>query len=507
MGLQKIQSATLQGFEAKIALVEVAFVRGLPAFNITGLAHQSVQEAKHRSSSALAAIGFQFPPLKININLAPSDLPKQGSHFDLPIALLIGLHNRDIPPFLQLPYFALGELGLDGKVKATENSYSILLSLGASAYDGYLFVPKEQIDIYRKIPNLKLIPIDHLQEALDFFTTTTLPSFSTKEEHFDFPYLEEYEELYYYNTDFKEDFYDVIGQQNAKRAALIAASGFHNILFEGSPGCGKSMIAKRMRYILPPLSKQEVLKNAKMELYSTGKMNYSVLRPFRSPHASSSRAAILGSAIGHELKPGEIALSSGGILFLDELPHFPLQVLESLREPLETHRFSLSRAQVKVECEAAFLMVCAQNPCPCGNLMSNTHECRCSDIAIKNYKNRLSEPFLDRIDLYVPMLEDNSQHRTKSKELFSQVLTAFKAQKNRKQEHLNGHLNEEEIEKYCVLDAECQNLLTQATERFNLSYRSITKIKKVARTIADIQQSTNIQKSHLLEALSYRRRD
>lgn len=506
MGISKLQSATIFGFEAKIVDIEVAFVRGLPAFQISGLANQSVQEAKHRSSSALAAIGFQFPPLRVNINLSPSDLPKQGSHFDFGIALLIALHSLEIPPFLQETYFALGELGLDGKIKATESCYPILLDLSAHHYPHIIFVPKENLALYQQIPHLRLIGLANLQEALDLFASKSPLDVALYQNQLPFETLAIGGQTYYFMRDFKEDFRDIIGQSVAKRAALIAASGFHNILFEGSPGCGKSMIAHRMRYILPPLSEEEILKNAKMRLYESGSLQYSPLRSFRSPHASSSRAALLGSSIGNEFKPGEIALATQGILFLDELAHFPTLLLESLREPLENHRFTLSRAHLKIEYDTAFLLVCAQNPCPCGNLMSSVHECRCSDTALSRYKNKLSEPFWDRIDLYVPMQEGSQEHRVDSKTLFEQVLQAFCAQKNRAQARLNGHLHDSEVEQFCVLDEEASNILAQATQRFGLSHRANIKIKKVARTIADLEGCEVIAKPHVFEALSYRHR-
>ncbi len=503
--IKKIECATMQGIQAKIVELEIAFIKGLPAFNITGLANQTVQEAKHRSSAALAAAGFLFPPLKVNINLSPSDLPKHGSHFDFPIALLIALYRKNISPHLQKEYFAIGELGLDGKIKSTESIYPILLDLSTQHYEGIILAPKDQIEIYKKIPYLKLIGIQTIQEAITLFDSKEAFNIDMTSHELHFDSIQIFGEEYYFTQDFKDDFKDIEGQQNAKRAALIAASGFHSILFEGNPGCGKSMIAKRMQYILPPLSRIEILKNAKMRLYLGEKIVYSPSRPFRSPHASCSKAALLGSSIGNEAKPGEITLASSGILFLDELPYFPLQHLESLRESLENRSFTLSRAQTKIEYEAAFMLVCAQNPCPCGNLMSKIHECRCSDSAIMKYKNRLSEPFLDRIDLYVSMEEETKKDIVHSKELFEKMLIAFKQQKQRKQKNLNGHLNDSDIETVCILTEESQSLLKQASQRFGFSYRSINKVKKVARTIADLEESTEIKKEHILEALSYRR--
>lgn len=269
------------------------------------------------------------------------------------------------------------------------------------------------------------------------------------------------------------------------------------------------MIAKRLRYILPPLSLEEVLKSAKARLHEQGELRYEALRNARTPHNTSSKAAILGSiGASGEPKPGEIALAHGGILFLDELPHFQKSVLEALREPLENQSFVVSRAQAKVEFEASFLLVAAQNPCPCGNLLNPLQECRCNEKEITRYKNRLSEPFLDRIDLFVGMQENEggAQNTQSSKELHAQVLKAFKAQKERGQGVLNGKLSERETERFCSLQKKDNEILLEASRRFGLSSRAMDKIKRVSRTLADLEGSEAIQKKHLLEALSYRRR-
>lgn len=507
MRLHQIHSATLLGLDAKIIEVEAAFNKGLPSFTIAGMAQASIQEARHRSQSALCAIGFHFPPLKIVINLAPSDLPKQGSHFDLPIALLIALYDREIPPKSRRSWFALGELGLEGRVKENQNIYPILLSLAEQGYTGDILLPKENEMLYRSIPRLKLHFINHLQEGINLILS---PQESPLEvANLPFSSLEIGGIPYYYEERYEFDFLDVKGQEIAKRAALIAAAGFHNLLMEGSPGVGKSMIAKRLRYILPPLSLEEVLKSAKARLHEQGELRYEALRNARTPHNTSSKAAILGSiGASGEPKPGEIALAHGGILFLDELPHFQKSVLEALREPLENQSFVVSRAQAKVEFEASFLLVAAQNPCPCGNLLNPLQECRCNEKEVTRYKNRLSEPFLDRIDLFVGMQENEgrAQNTQSSKELHAQVLKAFKAQKERGQEVLNGKLSERETERFCSLQKEDSETLLEASRRFGLSSRAMDKIKRVSRTLADLEGSEAIQKKHLLEALSYRRR-
>lgn len=507
MALRQLHSATLQGLNAKLVEVEASLNKGLPSFTITGMAQASIQEARHRSQSALCAIARPLPPLKIVINLAPSDLPKHGSHFDLPIALLIALYHADIAPSSKRKWLALGELGLDGHIKDNKNIYPILLSLAEQRYDGEILIPAQNDNLYAQIPGLKLHFVATLDEAIDSILS---PKQSRESNHkFPFSTIEIDGIPYYYEQDFILDFRDIKGQEIAKRAALIAAAGFHNILMEGSPGIGKSMIAKRMRYILPPISKEEILKSAKAHLHEHGELKYSALRNERTPHNTSTKAAMLGSVSANgDVHAGEIALAHDGILFLDELPHFPKSILEALREPLENHSFIVSRAQAKVEFEASFLLVAAQNPCPCGNLLNQNIECRCNDAEIARYKSHLSDPFLDRIDLFVAMQNANIQatKSISSKELHERVLQAFIAQKKRGQVKLNGKLDERGIEEFCTLSNECEEILLEASRRFSLSHRAVAKIKRVSRTIADLDGAQNIAKPHLLEALSYRRR-
>jgi magnesium chelatase family protein len=313
---------------------------------------------------------------------------------------------------------------------------------------------------------------------------------------------------YFYTQHYEQDFSDVKGQEVAKRAALIAAAGMHNILFEGSPGSGKSMIAKRLRYILPPLNADELLTIAKHESLRGEEPTFAPKRPFRSPHHSSSKPSLFGGGSGHNAQMGEVAMAHLGLLFFDELPHFAKNSLEALREPLEDRKILISRVNAKLEYDADFMFVSAMNPCPCGNLLSKTRDCRCSDLEISRYQNRLSDPFLDRIDLHVQMQESDSrdQPSVSSKTLHEEVIGAFKQQKMRGQTALNGVLSDQAISKFCQLDEMTQMILDQATQRFALSARSINKVLKVARTIADLSGSHQIEKAHILEALSYRKR-
>ncbi len=502
--MKKLRCATLEAIEAKEVEVEAAFVKGLPGFSIVGLAQTSIQESKERIKSALNSIGYSFAPLKITINLSPSDLKKEGSHFDLAIALLVALQQKDVD---FEDFFVFGELGLDGRLKDTNSLFPIILSLAKNGVLKKVLVPKDSEDKISKILGVKLYTVSHLKEAIDFFNDPSKRK-EVKTKELDFKYIKIDEKKYYYIDDYPLDFKDVKGQEVAKRASLIAAAGMHNILYEGSPGCGKSMCAKRLRYILPPMSLEEILENAKLSYLSDKEADFLPIRSFRSPHHSSTRASIFGGG-SKSAKIGEVALANNGVLFFDELPHFPKTVLESLREPLEDYKVLISRVNAKIEYETKFLFVGAMNPCPCGNLLSSQKECRCNEIEIKRYRNKLSSPLLDRIDLFVQMneIDPDEEGSVTSKEMFKAVKKAFVMQKRRGQRELNGKLSDEEIKKHCKISKENEKILLQAVKRFSLSQRSVNKVLKVARTIADLRESEQIEKEDLLEALSYRMRE
>ncbi|MEA3490933.1 MAG: YifB family Mg chelatase-like AAA ATPase [Campylobacterota bacterium] len=498
-----ILCATLEGVEAKEIEVEATFTKGLPGFAVVGLASSDIQEAKERVKSALLTNDFVFPPLKITINLSPSDIKKNGTHFDLPIALLIAMHRTTID---EDGLFVFGELGLDGKIKSSSMLFPLILSLKEQGVIKRAIVPKEAITYLSHISGIEFIAVETLSETIALVESGAFEShtasFSYEAEHFTID-----SRSYFYEKHYRENFADVKGQSIAKRASLIAAAGMHNFLMEGNPGCGKSMIAKRIKDILPPVYEEEILSIAKHQFLDGTVPDFSAHRPIRSPHHTATSASIFGGG-SQKARIGEVSLAHKGILFFDELPHFPKNILEALREPLQDGRVHIARVNAKIEYEADIMFVAAMNPCPCGNLLSKQKACRCSEMEIKRYQNRLSDPFLDRIDLFVVMQEVSSSDKgdITSQSMHKAVIRAFKKQKQRGQTQLNGKLTEEDIERYCILGSEAKKILESGIQRFGLSHRSIASIKKIARTIADLNGNIEISKKDTLEALSYRRR-
>ncbi len=502
--MKTVRCATYEGIDAKVVDVESTLTKGLPSFSIVGMASTAITESKERVKSALLSNEFSFPPKRITFLLAPSELMKSGSQFDLSMAVLLLLYENDAD---LSQWFIFGELGLDGSVKENIQLYPLILSLANQGLISQAIVPFESLEKLSKIPNVAFYGVKTLNEAVEILKNqeSALPSIEQSE--IAYPFYEISKQKYFYTKEYEEDFLDVKGQDIAKRAALIAAAGFHNIIFEGSPGCGKSMIANRLRYILPPMTASEILDVAKLEVLEGYEPLFKPHRSFKNPHHSSTPASIFGGG-SHKAKIGEVGLANGGILFFDELPHFSKGVLESLREPMQDAKIRISRVNSKVEYPAKFLFVGAMNPCPCGNLLDENKECRCSDLEIQRYKNRLSEPFLDRIDLNIVMqnvtVDDTSSFS--SKEMHKMVVEAHIFAKKRGQKEFNAKLCDKDLNEFCMMDNEAETILQTAISRFSLSFRSIKKIQKVARTIADLDKSEKIAKKHLLEALSYRRR-
>lgn len=502
--MKMVACATYESIDAKVVHVESTLTKGLPSFSVVGMASASITEAKERVKSALLSNDFKFPPKRITINLAPSDVKKEGSQFDLSIALLIALDylQEDISQ-----WFVFGELGLDGVVKENMHLYPLILSLANQKIIKKAIVPYVSLEKLSKIPDVEFYGVKTLNEAIELLKNQDNATPNIQQSKIDYPSYMINGENYYFDDRYIDDFLDVKGQEVAKRAALISATGFHNILFEGSPGCGKSMIANRMRYILPPLSSDEILDIAKLDSLDAKEPEFRPLRSYRAPHHSSTSASVFGGG-SFKAKIGEVGLAHRGILFFDELPHFSKGVLEALREPLQDNKIRISRVNAKVEYPADFLFISAMNPCPCGNLLNSMKDCRCSELEIQRYKNRLSEPFLDRIDICVVMQNINMQDSASlsSKEMHEKVIEVHKKVRLRGQNCFTAKLGDSDIDKFCIMSDESKEVLQMAVHRFALSFRSIKKVQKVSRTIADLDNSDTIEKRHILEALSYRRR-
>jgi magnesium chelatase family protein len=369
-------------------------------------------------------------------------------------------------------------------------------------------IPTQSRDKISLIPEIEIYCVNNLKEAIEFFKNS-----ESREERLisnidiGFDYLDILDKKYYYQKKSPLDFLDIKGQEIAKRVALIASAGGHNMLMEGSPGCGKSMLSKRLPYILPPLSLEEILQNAKIDTLDGKNPTFEPIRNFRSPHHSSTSGSLFGGG-SKNAKMGEVALAHNGVLFFDEFPMFEKKSIDSLREPLENYEILISRVNSKINYPTKFIFVAAQNPCPCGNLLSSIKECRCSELEIKRYKNKISEPVLDRIDLFVQMQESSSEDKPSisTTELRNMVFGVFEIQLKRGQKELNGRLSEGDLELFCILNSEAKDVLEMAIKSFSLSHRATAKAIKVARTIADLRESNKIEKVDILEALSYRKR-
>ena len=357
-----IKSASLDTIDAISIDVESTFTKGLPTFTIVGMISTSISESKDRVKSALLTNGFKFPPLKITVNLSPSEINKKGTHFDLAIALQIAFYDQKNIDFNDIYFF--GELSLDGNIKDTSSIFPIILSLTKKNLINKVLVCEESAKKLSNIPNLEIYCVKNLDDAINFIKSNKKEEFLFKKNPLEYKVLKINEIEYYFDTNYIDDFQDVIGQDIAKNAAVISSAGCHNIIFEGSPGCGKSMISKRLKYIMPPMNLEEILEKAKLQSLDYKEVDFLPIRAFRSPHHSSTKSSIFGGGSSNA-KMGEIALSNNGILFFDELPHFSKSILEALREPLEDNKILISRVNTKIMYEIKFIFIAAMNPCPC----------------------------------------------------------------------------------------------------------------------------------------------
>lgn len=493
MSLAIVHSRAQVGVEAPPVTVEAHLANGLPALTLVGLPETAVKESKDRVRSAIQNAGFDFPPRRITLNLAPADLPKDGGRFDLAIALGVLAASEQVPAASLAELECLGELALSGELRPVQGV--LPAALAARAAGRTLVVPRANAEEASLASGLKVLAVDHLlQIAAHLNGHTPLSPYQANG-------LLRQEAAY-------PDLAEVQGQLAAKRALLIAASGGHNLLLSGPPGTGKTLLASRLPGLLPPLSEEEALEVAAIHsVASHAPLTAWPRRPFRQPHHSASGPALVGG--GSRPQPGEISLAHHGILFLDELPEFDRKVLEVLREPLESGHIVIARARDKVRFPARFQLVAAMNPCPCGYLGDPGGRCRCTPEQIQRYRAKLSGPLLDRIDLHLTVAREStsllpsSQAGESSAQIAARVSQARQRQLAR-QGCANAFLDLPGLQQHCRLPETDRLWLEQACERLNLSLRAAHRLLKVARTLADLEGASEIGRAHLAEALQYR---